>query len=250
MTFTSKVLVLTIFVFLIGNSPALAQWVQTNGIGGANINALVTTGPYVFAAGTTVYRSSDNGTTWTTSASGIPSGTSIRSLAVYGSNLYAAGDSGLFMSTNGGSAWTSLLSSAKIPGIMGVLSIAADQGNLFAGTADSGVFRSTDNGLSWIAVNKGATYFPWCLAKDSTGNLFAGDFGGGVYRSTNEGAAWTKVSDDSASSIVVSGNGHVFVGGGGGVYRSTDDGITWTRTGPALECVCPCCQLIRECLLR
>ena len=113
-----------------------AQWQQTNGPYGGNIQCFV---------------SSNNGISWTQTNNGLQESV-IYSMAVNGTTLYAGTKGGLYQSTNNGNSWNLL--SNGIPTTM-VSSLTVSAGNVFAGISQSGVYKSSDDGISWNAVNNG-----------------------------------------------------------------------------------------------
>ncbi len=123
-------------------NPLHAQWVQTNGPYGGSIQSFAVSGTNLFAGtyyggvyGGDVFRSTNNGTSWT--ATGLTY-TTVLSLAVSGTNLFAGTYGGVFLSTNNGTSWTAVntgLTSTY------VLSLAVSGANLFAGTYGGGVWR-------------------------------------------------------------------------------------------------------------
>jgi hypothetical protein len=85
-----------------------------------------------------VFLSSNNGTSWTQSNSGI-SGTNISSLLVNGSNIFAGTwASGIFLTTNNGSSWKEI--NTGLPARSSILSITASGSDIFAGTDGGGVW--------------------------------------------------------------------------------------------------------------
>ena len=147
---------------------------------------------------------------------------SVLSLAVSGTNLFAGTENGgVFLSTNNGTSWTPVNSGLTNTY---VLSLGVSGTNLIAGTAMGGIYLSTNNGTSWTPVNLGLTTSGgfWSFAVSGT-NIFAGSFGGSVFLSTNNGTSWTSVSEDLpgriVSALVVSGK-NLFAGTvWGGVWR-------------------------------
>jgi len=138
--------------------------------------------------------SDDNSESWFDA--GVSLGT-VLSFAVNGTNLFAGGGDGLFVSTDNGENWT-----AAGSGLEGtVRSLAVSGPNLFAGTdkwpGDGGVFLSTNNGTSWTAVNTGLarTAVNSLAVKDSY--LFAGT-DSGIWRRPLSEMIITSVEEPSA----------------------------------------------------
>ena len=162
-----------------------------------------------------------------------PTGGNISSFAVSGTNLFAGTNSGVFLSTNNGTSWTSV---SKGLTFTDVFALAVSGENLFAGTGISGgpdgdVFLSTNNGTSWTSVSTGL-YNKRVLALAVSGtNLFAGILAAGVFLSTDNGASWAKVlSTISVYALVASGT-NIFAGtDGGDVFLSTNNGTSWVNT--------------------
>lgn len=250
---------LTIFLLLSAWTTLLnAQWVQTNGLPNNNIVALAVSpngaGAINLFAGTSgfgVYRSVDNGASWTAANTGMTS-TPISSLAVApygagGSILFAATFANVFHSIDNGTSWTA--GNTGLPSA-GVEALAVIGTHVFAGTYGAGVFRSTDNGISWTDADNG-------LAGGATDvralaaigpNLFAGTAGSGVYLSTDYGDSWTAVNSGMSGSVVTSltvspngaGGTNLFAGTtdwsgvGGSVLLSTNNGMNWTALSTVL----------------
>jgi hypothetical protein len=86
-----------------------------------------------------VFRSSNNGTSWTAVNTGLTN-TIVRSFAVSGSNLFAGTHGGgVFLSTNNGTSWTAV--NTGLSNFTTVYALAVSGSNLFAGTGDYGVWR-------------------------------------------------------------------------------------------------------------
>jgi hypothetical protein len=202
------------------SSQGYAQWVQTNGPYGGEIQAFAASGTNLFA-GTNcgLFLTTNNGTSWTAVNTGL-TGACVFSLAVSGTNLFAGNaGSGVFLSTNNGTSWTAVNTGLTNKSV-GPLAISGT--NLFAGTFGGGVFLSNNSGISWTAVNTGLTNtYVFALAVSGT-NVFAVTYGG-VFLSTNSGTSWTAVNTGLTGTgvlaLAVSGT-DVFAGtGGSGVWR-------------------------------
>ena len=171
-----------------------------------------------------VYRSVDNGNSWSHLTSGLPtsskyrceltlSGTPGKLYVVFGASDYGYG--GVYRSTNGGTNWT-LMSST--PNIMGWsnngsgsggqawydLSIACDpnqENTIYVGGVN--IWKSTNGGSTWSIVGHwyGAGSTPYVHAdhhhasfRPGSSELYVGT-DGGVYKTTNAGSSWSDLND-------------------------------------------------------
>ncbi len=179
---------------------------------------------YVGASGGGVWKTTDDGLSWTPIFDAQPS-VSIGSIAIDPADpqiiLVGTGDrfdyfgNGIFRSTDGGATWTKVGGPA-FDGCS-VASIAFEPGKpsvVLAGVRSSEALQHAS-----VGDGSGST----C----TTPTVTKGD---GIYRSTDSGQTWTKQETVSVDSIVYSSfTRSWFAGFGGyGVARSTDDGLTWT----------------------
>jgi len=164
-----------------------------------------------------VYRSTNDGTSWTAVNTGLrnPYDTTqyygASAFAVNGTKVFALA-SGVFLSTNYGTNW---IPAASLTPPYAVSALAVSGTNLYAGTGTGGVFLSTNDGTSWTSINTG---FPKAVVDTtrycgvhafavSGTNLFAGT-DGGVSLSTNAGASWTEVNSglpNNVGGLIISG---------------------------------------------
>jgi photosystem II stability/assembly factor-like uncharacterized protein len=212
-----------------------AQWVQTSGPYGGQINCFAVSGTNLFAGthGGDIFRSTDDGASWTkvNTRWGF---IRVFTLAVNGSNLFVGTDGkGVFRSADNGESWTEVNTGLANKSVH---TLVVNGLNLFAGT-NGGVFRSADNGASWTEINTGLTnYYVYDLAVSGT-NLFAGTFGGGVFLSADNGASWTEVNtgltNKNVRALAVSGT-NLFAGTYDGVFLSANNGDSWTEVNTGL----------------
>jgi len=182
-------------------------------IGGGSGNTL-----YAGVAGGPVFRSADNGITWTAQTNGLadasggiltakafvitPTGRIIRG----GDNASWNNKVGspIFYSDNQGANWTEVplpfASSTRNPAGIGVSDLVMHQGAIyFSDLLSEGVWKSTNNGLTWTAAGEGLPTAPFInfaktyYAVASAGNaLLTVQASKGVFRSTDGGATWTQ----------------------------------------------------------
>ena len=234
-TITARFVLALLLFGLPANPEAQPQnfWQQTNGPNGGSVQAFAINSSGDIFAGTFgggVFRSADNGATWTATNSGLTD-PFILALAInQNGNIFAGTDGGgILRSVDNGSTW-SQASTGLANLVVQAFAINAS-GHLFAGTA-GGAFRSTNNGGSWTEINNGlANKNVRALVINSSGHIFAGTVGG-VFRSTNNGDNWTQVnnglSNTDAYALAINASGQIFAGTNGGVFRSPNNGDNWT----------------------
>ena len=114
----------------------------------------MTTG-YSICLGTTgwgVWNSPDAGKSWVRHRSPFPLNSRIQALAVHPTEtqtIFAGGDTGLFVSRDGGAKWERIGSEGNVPTIWSLAVDPVDPQILFAGTRPAGVYRSRDGGQHW-----------------------------------------------------------------------------------------------------
>ncbi len=153
--------------------------------------AVSTTGLVLVSTPDRIYRSTDEGVTWTY-ATMPSSGFGKWALAFDSSGVAYAGGfgRGVFHSLDTGRTW--------IKGNEGLVdtvirALAADRiGNVFAGTYDHGVYRSTDHGITWAGMNAGLPdTLVLSLTVDDSGRILAGT-STGIFRVDQEQGTWVE----------------------------------------------------------
>ena len=179
-------------------------------------NIFASTNAWAAGSPNAVYLSGDNGATWTPASTGIPTTSYIPSLAIIGSNLFAAEGTGVYLSTNDGTSWTLVNN-----GLTGsyVRSLAVKGTELFAGTAN-GVFRTSNNGTNWTATTLTHNMTSLCVVDT---NLFGGTWAEGAYYMVNSNSTFKSMG---LPSVYVTG----FAADNGVLYASTSDNTVWKRT--------------------
>lgn len=199
----------------------------------ANVRSLVAFQQEVMAGvyGAGVFRSTDNGTSWSAANTGLTSA-SVQALAFDGTFALAATANGIFRSSNRGTTWsaTDLTQS--------VVSVAIAGGTMVAGTTAGRIYRSTDAGITWNQAFDAGRQINALIAHNSF--LFAGIAENGAFRSTDGGVAWfatnAGITNTNITRIAARGNIVVCIADFQDVFRSSDTGDTWNRvmTSPYL----------------
>jgi photosystem II stability/assembly factor-like uncharacterized protein len=176
------------------------SYAQINDIAAVGSNLLTCT----FSGG--VFLSRNSGTSWTAINTGLTN-TSVYSLAVNGSDLFAGtgAGGGVFVSSDSGATWRAVNNGLTYtPGMVySVYELAASNGHLFAGTFAGGVYRTANNGESWTDANNGLLANSVQSLYAHGGNLFAGTGSSGVFLSTDNGASWAAISNGLPSNDAV-----------------------------------------------
>jgi photosystem II stability/assembly factor-like uncharacterized protein len=142
-----------------------------------------------------IYRSTDQGVTW--SLSGL-SGMSLTSVAVspnYAQDrtIFAGTKTGLYKSTDGGSNWTSCGFTGNIVVDLALSPAYASDQTILVGTGAE-IYKSTDGGLSWTQIVAG-THIAISPNYAADGTVFSSSWNSGVYESVDRGASWTLIGD-------------------------------------------------------
>lgn len=183
------------------------------------------------------WASTDGGATWApriTLPAGVDSGErTVQSVAIDGSTGYAGTAAGVYVSTDSGQTWPTLVSNSAVGGWVSSLSLLGDR--LVASTWGGGVALSPDRGATWsrfTARNSGLLR-DWIseVTQTDTGVLFAGSTNG-LQRSFDGGATWGVVHTRHTNSVSAKGNTIVSGGHGSGVSISADGGATWSNFLP------------------
>ena len=176
--------------------------------------------------GPSVWRSADNGETWTQSSAGLTYGddedkvTTIWKLTPTDGALYAGVEpAGLFRSSDGGQTWSHVAGLREHPSrpewqpgngglcLHSIVTHPTDPNRLWVGISAVGTFETTDGGKTWATRNKGvrADFVPGpppefgqCVHKlrlhpDKPEWLYQQNHCG-VYRSDDGGREWTDLS--------------------------------------------------------
>jgi uncharacterized protein (TIGR03437 family) len=235
---------------LISLSIPAGQWTQVGGVTGGNNPALVLFSHkgalYAAVEEDGIFRSTDQGRTWSAVNTGIPEtpfvGRSAYDFVVSGNDLFV-GAGGVYRLNSQGDGWVSasngLPTMFQIP--LPVVALTVSGTTLFAAISSpafSGpkVYRSTNQGLNWEPAAGGFPPDPLNPQLASTGStVLATTESQGIYRSTDQGRTWTAANaglgnfSSGIAELIAAGPDFYAALSADGIYRSTDQGQSWTK---------------------
>ncbi|MCU0373064.1 MAG: T9SS type A sorting domain-containing protein [Ignavibacteria bacterium] len=154
--------------------------------------------------------------------------------------IYAATNTGIYLSTDFGSRWNYISQDLKNDGT--VTCIAGNDSLLFAGVYTNGLYKTSNNGINWTKVlydNNQYLIPNSILIKDNA--IYLGSFHY-IHKSTNNGVNWQRIlqpPDFNDFSALKYNNNFIFALGSAGsvskLYRSSDNGQTWEITNGGSE---------------
>ena len=163
-------------------------------------------------------------------APGVPN-EEIQSLTLHAGSLYAAGESGIYQSTDDGKSWNRLSLKPNPPNYLTSLFVA--RGQLYAGIYGEGVFVSGDGGQSWRNMSAGlsgwGTYaMGFALLGDS---LYLATGGYGVFvlnlLQTDVWHEWNEGLPQYGMITIAAAENHIVVSTGINVFVRQRGGSTW-----------------------
>jgi fibronectin type 3 domain-containing protein len=141
--------------------------------------------------------STNTGTTWTESNSGLTN-LEIRALAidpVTTTTLYVGTESGIFKSINSAGSWAPASIGLPAGSIIRALAISPSKpAVIFAGTQGDGLFKSTDGGSSWFASGSGITngvISSIVFHPTDASTAYVSVQNGAVFRTRDAGSSWS-----------------------------------------------------------
>jgi photosystem II stability/assembly factor-like uncharacterized protein len=216
-----------------------AQWQPYNANIG-QVRSITTNGTDILAVGypAGVWRSTDDGLTWSPANNGLPvSGGNVfaQALGRNATHLFAGTESGIYRSTNGGTSWTaangSLTASASVHANkffhFGNTTFAVFTGTIAQG---GGIHRTVTNGDTWLIGHSGMGSNLTVHHMIQVGGTLYAATSVGIYKSTDLGQQWTILPNTNyAVYSVAHSGGHLIAASALGYRYTTNEGGNWTN---------------------
>lgn len=205
---------------------------------------------YAGAASGGIWKSTNNGNTWTSITSNLPS-LGVSAIVVHPTNSAImwvgtgdrdAGDApgyGVYYTTNGGVTWVARNSGMTDRTVYEILMHPTNSNILIAST-NSRIYRTTDGGVTWTQVYSAGENFKDIAFKPGDPNYVYAGSNSNFFRSTDNGLTWTEITSGVPTTatrfaLAVSANqpSYVYIfaanaNGFVGLYRSTNSGTSFS----------------------
>ncbi|MGA2822816.1 MAG: hypothetical protein ABSE72_04755 [Bacteroidales bacterium] len=202
---------------------------SNNGLTSVHVYTLETNGNKIYAStGDGLFVSSDHGTTWTIISNVLFNIQGINHLVFDGSTILAGGYTGLIFSMDDGVTWKQAVNGLSDPRIE---SLAVSGSTFLAGTP-SGVYMSVNSGQTWSANGLPITFVSSLSSNGSDVFACASQMTGGIFTTPDFGQNWNfmfgGIPTYNVGSIAWNG-ADMLAATDSGVFVSADRGLTWTK---------------------
>ncbi len=224
--------------FLLLSSHSFGQFqVVFNVPNNNSVLALETNGDLVFAGtgGSGIFRSTDNGTTWTEVNNGIQPWYYF-SLLSLNDTLFAGSFGFVHQSFDNGDSWIDMNIGLDLNDNINALKRKGPF--LYSGVSGKGVYATLLGSGTWSSSNSGFHANPTVNDLLVVGSDIYAATDAGVYKSADDAANWV-LKDNGLSSIlqvysVFHSSDFLFAGTSDGLFKSADGGETWVASNSGL----------------
>jgi photosystem II stability/assembly factor-like uncharacterized protein len=196
---------------------------------GSRITSIMSTPSGAFLGGhkSGVYRSVDDGASWTKTSFAIPPGDTVRFLNSRQGVLWMISGIArqLYRSLDDGLSWEAI-DVAGLPVAADISAITTTASGAVLATVESdGLYRSVDQGVTWERAGEATEG----LVAAPSGTIIAGN--ASVFRSVDDGVTWNLSVDGlittSITKMTEGADGTIYAASGQRPYRSSNRGATW-----------------------
>ncbi len=185
---------------------------------------------HFFSSGNKIYKSTNQGTTWTSSnGPTFDFGSTVNSVVFSSASVYFTGSTsdGVFRTDNSGTSWQQKSAGMKGNSFTGIVVANSTPARIITVKSGSRSYTSsTDQGATWSTTS--LNEYVTGILKLSDGTIII--YGSKVFRSTNNGVSFTNDGTYySHSKIIEASNGDLYGFSYGIVSKSTNKGSTWTN---------------------
>lgn len=236
-------------------STYIGEWTQANGPQGSPYhNLFATTDNKIYAVSeTSLYRLSQNGTTWMQINDNLPFNLFFSPRTDHRGVIYAVDTNEIYASTDNGETWRTFCEKPKGEVMKLIITdITQDDFFMYLAYKQQGIFRSSDAGRNWMPFNNGLTAKKIYAAAKIDSTVFIGT-NKGLYRSKSNG--WDLLPIDPLKSVhsIATLENNLYVVTGADfrspdyskmvkrsktphrIYHSTDSGSSWTEITPTYQ---------------
>jgi photosystem II stability/assembly factor-like uncharacterized protein len=175
-----------------------------------------------------MYKSIDKGTTWKAVTISLPIGTQINTMLFAGTSVLAGTSKGVYSSTDYGKSWTPPNTTGGLITTIAFLTISGTR--VFAGTSSQGLFVSDDNGITWVKISGGFPPYIRCFTMIFKGTTLYVGTDNGIYSSIDNGVNWASITNGLNGFFVYAltiNGADLFAGTNYTLQRSPDNGKNW-----------------------
>lgn len=201
-------------------------------------------GNIYLVANKNLYKSTDQGNSWSTVYNGNQNG--ILKILVAKNDYIFLGkweQDGMLRSTDFGNTWEYINNGLLYRTINSIvedsahnLYVAAWNTTIYEGKA---IYKSTNNGATWVCVKQTSQYI-YCLFADNLGNIYAG-LTNGIIKSTDQGVTWNLfgLQDLRVTTIEIDESNNIYAGSlnqsdkDPKVFKHADNSL-WTQIFPEI----------------
>jgi len=199
-----------------------SAWVAA-GLANKDVHALVSYNGVLFAGtwGFGVFKSTDNGSTWSELNDGLGAFLCIQSLTVTSDGTVFVGTAGYGVLKLADSIWVKLMQGYDV-----VWAMASSGNYIYAGTYGNGLMKSADKGSTWTKVTSLNIAYVYALTADASGKIYASSYTSGIMTSTDNGSTWNSLgmSGYGVSTVIVNPSSQ-------DVFAGTKDGTIYKISG-------------------